>query len=68
MTSLKIREFKQTISNFVENTELPEEVKRMVLTELLKEQEERTISILKREIMERDTAGEDKIENAEDIQ
>ena len=67
MTSLKIREFKQTISNFVQDTELPDEVKRMVLTELLKEQEEKTVLTLKKEIMERDIAGEETAENAKNI-
>lgn len=56
MTSLNIREFKQTISNYVSTSELPAEVKRMVLAEILKEQEELTLLTLRKEIEERDNA------------
>ena len=52
--NLKIREFKNAIENFVVESELPDEVKRMVLSEILREQEERTIISLKNEIEERD--------------
>lgn len=67
MTSLKIREFKQTILNFADKTELPDEVKRMVFAEILKEQEEKTVLTLKQEIMERDISEKEEQENAEDI-
>ena len=52
--NLKIREFKNAISNFVSQSELPDEVKRMVISEILREQEERTIAIIRSEIEERD--------------
>ena len=52
--NLKIREFKNAISNFVTQSELPDEVKRMVLSEILREQEERTIATIRSEIEERD--------------
>lgn len=52
--NLKIREFKNAISNFVTQSELPDEVKRMVLSDLLREQEERTIATIRSEIEERD--------------
>ena len=52
--NLKIREFKNAISNFVSQSELPDEVKRMVLSEILREQEERTIATIRSEIEERD--------------
>lgn len=51
--SLEIREFKQAISNFIVENKLPDEVKRMVLSEILNEQENRTLNTLKAEISER---------------
>lgn len=67
MTSLKVREFKQSITNFVDRNELPDEVKRMVLSEILKEQEEKTVLTLRREIEERDLEESGEGQNAENI-
>lgn len=61
MKSVEIREFRQAITNFVNENEFPDEVKRMVLLEVLKEQEEKTIITLKKEIEQRnckESAGE----------
>ena len=68
MTSLEIREFKQTISNFIGETDLPDEVKRMVLSEILREQGERTVQTLRRELEERNTVQKGVEKNAESIQ
>lgn len=67
MTSLKVREFKQSITNFVNGNELPDEVKRMVLSEILKEQEEKTVLTLRREIEERDSEESGEGQNAENV-
>lgn len=67
MTSLEIREFKQTISNYVKENPLPDEVKKMVLVEVLRDQEERTLLTLKKEIEERDMAEKGDGANAESI-
>lgn len=67
MTSLKVREFKQSIINFVNGNELPDEVKRMVLSEILKEQEEKTVLTLRREIEERDFEERGDRQNAENV-
>ena len=65
MTSLEIREFKQAISNFVASSELPAEVKRLVLKEVLTEQENTTLCVMRDEIEARDLAESAQNENAE---
>lgn len=54
INSLSVYEFKNAIKEFVTNSTIPDEVKRMVLAEILKEQEQITLETLKREIEERD--------------
>lgn len=54
MDSLQIYEFKKAIKDFVFQSDVPDEVKRMVLSEILQEQEQVTFATLKREIEERD--------------
>lgn len=66
MNSLKIIEFKKSINTYVKNSDLPDEVKRMVLAEILKEQEQITLETLKHEIEERDKE-ESENGNAESI-
>ena len=68
MKSLEVREFKQTISNYVQGNPLPDEVKRMVLSEILKQQEEVTLLTLRKEIEERDCAEKEAMQDAENIQ
>ena len=41
MSNLEIREFSQAITNFVDSSGLPEEVKRMALQEVLTRQEQK---------------------------
>ena len=41
MSNLEIREFSQAITNFVDSSGLPEEVKRMALQDILIKQERR---------------------------
>lgn len=52
--NLKIREFKQSIANFVNASELPIEVKSLVLTDLARQTEAMANVQIKKEIAERD--------------
>ncbi|MCH5271887.1 MAG: hypothetical protein J1E83_14290 [Lachnospiraceae bacterium] len=54
MTSLQIAEFKKTLRHYIDTTELPQEVKRYVLKDLLEEQEKLVFEELKKEVMERE--------------
>lgn len=67
MNSLIIREFRQSIESFVAKSELPDEVKRMVLAEILKAQEEATVLTLRKEIEERDIAEQEDGVDAESV-
>jgi hypothetical protein len=67
MTSLEVREFKQAIVDYVQKSPLPDEVKRMVLVEVAREQEERTLLTLKKEIEERDMAEKGDDADAESV-
>lgn len=68
MTNLSILEFKQTIQKFVTETALPDEVKRMVLEEILREQKSITYEVIKQEIAERDRLEQEENSNAESAQ
>lgn len=56
MSNLEIREFSQAITNFVDSSGLPEEVKRMALQEVLTRQEQKSRDALLAEIADRDAA------------
>ncbi len=56
MSNLEIREFSQAITNFVDSSGLPEEVKRMALQEMLTRQEQKARDALMAEIADRDAA------------
>ncbi len=56
MSNLEIREFSQAITNFVDSSGLPEEVKRMALQEVLTRQEQKAREALMAEIADRDAA------------
>ena len=60
MTNLAIAEFKQAIKNFVGRSELPAEVKRMALSEILREVEQESRQALMAEIAARDAAEQEK--------
>lgn len=66
MKSIEIFEFKKAIKDFVFQSEIPDEVKRMVLAEILQEQEQITFATLQREIEERDKEGSED-GNAESV-
>lgn len=63
MNNLKIREFSQAIENFVSGSDLPEEVKRMVLHEILLKQEKQTTDALLAEIADRDAAEKEEVKD-----
>lgn len=60
MSNLEIREFSQAITNFVDGSGLPEEVKRMALQEVLTRQEQKARDALMTEIADRDAAESTK--------
>ena len=62
MENLKIREFSQAIINFVNDSPLPIEVKRLTLVEIVHQIDSATNSILQREIAERDRMQQEKEE------
>lgn len=67
MTSLQIAELKKTLRSYIDSTELPEEVKRYVLKDLLEEQEKLVLEELQKEIIERDRKEKEESDNAESI-
>ena len=69
MSNLEIAEFKQAIKNFVGSSELQVEVKRMALSEILREVEQESQRILMAEIAAREAAekGEERKQNAESV-
>lgn len=56
MSNLEIKEFSQAITNFVDSSGLPEEIKRMALQEVLTRQEQKARDALLAEIADRDAA------------
>lgn len=66
-TSIAILEFKQSIQKYVQETNLPDKIKRMVLADILREQESITYEVLKQELAERDKKEEEVNNNAESI-
>lgn len=67
MNNLKIREFSQAIENFVNGSDLPEEVKRMALHEILLKQEKQTTDALMAEIAARDAEEKEVKDDAESV-
>lgn len=63
MNNLKIREFSQAITNFVDGFDLPEEVKRMALQEILLKQEQKAKDALLAEIAARDAAEKEGVKD-----
>lgn len=67
MSNLEIAEFKQAIKSFVEKSELPVEVKRMALAEILREVEQESQRALMEEIAARDAAEQEVNQDAESV-
>ena len=68
MNNLKIREFSQAITNFVDGSDLTEEVKRMAIQEILIKQEQKARDALLSEIAVRDAEEEKKEEVKDDAE
>lgn len=65
MLNLEIREFSQSIINFVNASQLPMEVKRLALKDILSQVEAETNKVLQSELQSRETAntsGESEVE------
>ena len=56
MNSLQIREFSQSIINFVNASQLPIEVKRLALKDIMAQVEDETTKVLTEEIRYREEA------------
>lgn len=67
MSNLEIKEFTQAINNFVDGSDLPEEVKRMALQEVLTRQEQKARDALLAEISARDAAEQEVKQDAESV-
>ena len=68
MSNLEIKEFSQAITNFVDSSGLPEEVKRMALQAVLTRQEAKAREALLAEIADRDAAEQEVKQDAESVQ
>ena len=67
MSNLEIREFSQAITNCVDSSGLPEEVKRMALQEVLIRQEQKARDALLAEIADRDAEEQEVKQDAESV-
>lgn len=67
MSNLEIREFSQAITKFVDESILPEEVKRLALQEVLTRQEQKASDALLAEIADRDAAEQEVKQDAESV-
>ena len=56
MNSLQIREFSQSIINFINASQLPIEVKRLALKDIMTQIETETTKVLREEIRDREEA------------
>ena len=65
--NLKIREFTQALLNFIDGSDLPEEVKRMALQEVLTRQEQKARDALLAEIAARDAEEQEGKQDAESV-
>lgn len=67
MSNLEIREFSQAITKFVDESSLPEEVKRLALQEVLTRQEQKASDALLAEIADRDAAEQEVKQDEESV-
>nr|DAM05030.1 MAG TPA: hypothetical protein [Caudoviricetes sp.] len=67
MSNLEIKEFSQAITKFVDESSLPEEVKRLALQEVLTRQEQKARDALLAEIADRDAAEQEVKQDAESV-
>ena len=62
MGNLEIREFQQTIIAFANQSQLPIEVKRMAMSEIVSQLNEASNEQIKRELQERENAKKEESE------
>lgn len=62
MGNLEIREFSQAIINFTNSSQLPLEVKRLVMSDILHQLDSATNTILQSELAERDRKSKEEQE------
>lgn len=67
MSNLEIKEFSHAITKFVDESSLPEEVKRLALQEVLTRQEQKARNALLAEIADRDAAEQEVKQDAESV-
>ena len=67
MSNLEIKEFSQASTKFVDESSLPEEVKRLALQEVLTRQEQKARDALLAEIADRDAAEQEVKQDAESV-
>lgn len=63
MSNLEIREFSQAIINFVNSSQLPMEVKRLALADILHQLDSAASEIIRSEIEERDMNNKEEQDN-----
>ena len=63
MGNLEIREFSQAIINFVNSSQLPMEVKRLALADILHQLDSAASEIIRSEIEERDMNNKEEQDN-----
>lgn len=62
MSNLEIREFSQAIINFTNSSQLPLEVKRLVMSDILHQLDSASNTILQSELAERDRKSKEEQE------
>lgn len=63
MSNLEIREFSQAIINFVNGSQLPIEVKRLALADILRQVDSAASEIIRSEIEDRDMNNKEEQDN-----
>lgn len=58
--NLKVREFQQAIINFANQSDLPIEVKRLCVADVLKQLEEQANEALRKEVLQRNVAEKER--------
>lgn len=68
MMDLLIREFKNSIISFVNQSDLPMEIKRLCLSEILKDVSDASDSVIKDQLVSRSNLESEANKNAESVQ
>lgn len=68
MMDLLIREFKNSIISFVNQSDLPMEIKRLCLSEILKDVSDASDAVIKDQLVSRSNLESEANKNAESVQ